>query len=261
MAPHTRDLSTIGSDEWLALVRNNPRDTPITAQCYRGVSFKSTFNPVVLGCSDGEDYVVKAPKNAELARAVCSEQVIGRLAATLSAPVPAAKVVIIPQSLVDAHADLADIPAGAAHGSRYLPQTSKMRQGIKHVDLPANRQRFALLAILYGIAGVAVEHQFFYADETKLVWSFDHGHFFPGGPNWTMATLAAGKPATPDRRIVKGCGLTAEELQVAASSLDGVSEESIAQAVAAPDIAWGLDDGERVALVQHLATRIERLRS
>jgi hypothetical protein len=258
MAQHT---GVIGSDKWLPLVRSSPRDVPVAAQCYRGISFKSTFEPVVLGCSDGLDYIVKAPKNAELTRAVCNEQVIGRLARALCAPVPAAKVVQIPQTLVDAHSELAGIPAGPAHGSRYLPNTSKIRQGIKHADVPANRGRFALLAILYGLAGVAVEHQFFYEDETQLVWSFDHGHFFPGGPNWTIDTLAAGRPATADKRIVAGCALTPQELHDAARHLDDLSAETIAQAVASPHDAWGLSDPERVALAQHFETRMNRLRA
>jgi hypothetical protein len=257
MAQH---IGVIDSDEWLGLIRSSPRDAPVVAQSFRGISFKSTFEPVVLGCSDGLDYIVKAPKNAELKRAVCNEQVIGRLAATLSAPVPAAKVVQIPQALVDAHPELAGIPAGPAHGSIYLPNTSKIRQGIKHADMPANRERFALLAILYGLAGVAVEHQFFYEDETQLVWSFDHGHFFLGGPNWTIATLAAGRPATADKRIVNGCALTPQELHGAARHLDDLTVESIAQAVASPDDAWGLSDPERVALAQHFGTRMNRLR-
>ncbi len=190
-----------------------------------------------------------------LLRAICNDQVMGHVAAALVAPVPAVKIVNIPQELIDGEPALAALPAGPAHGSRYMPNASKTRQGFAFQNLPENRPRFALLAIMYGLAKVDGDHQFFYEDGSNRVWSFDHGHFFPNGPEWTIQTLAACAAATPDPTIVGGCNLIEDELDEAREDLNGLTEAAIAMAVASPDAGWRLDDAERVALAHHLDTR------
>lgn len=140
---------------------------------------------------------------------------MGHVAAALLAPVPIVRIVHIPQELIDGEPALAGVPAGPAHGSRYMPNASKTRQGIKYENLPMNRDRFALLAVMYGLAGVNTDHQFFYEDGTNLVWSFDHGHFFNGGPNWTMDSLRGTPAAAPDAKISAQCGFNSDELSSA----------------------------------------------
>ena len=76
-----------------------------------------------------------------------------------------------------------------------------------------NRPRVAALAVLYGLA-LASDHQVIYrlAGE-PLVFSVDHGHFFHGGPNWTVQGLANGPPAQIDPLVIRECGLTRTEVE------------------------------------------------
>jgi hypothetical protein len=94
--------------------------------------------------------------------------------------------------------------------------------------------------------------------EPRLVFSVDHGHFFPGGPNWTVATLEAhaATAAVPDPAIVQSCNLTGADIRAANAALAGLEgSRVVALAVAAPLDDWGLLIEERVAMANHLTRR------
>jgi hypothetical protein len=186
---------------------------------------------------------------------MANDQVMGRAAAAMNAPVPAISLVRVNQALIDAQAELADFIAGSLHGSHYMPDVSKTRQGFAHLAVPANRSRFASLAMLYGLAFVQYDHQFFYQDGTHHVWSFDHGHFFPNGPNWTVTSLQT----APDATIVVNCTLSAQELTAAKPSLAGVTTDVIASAMGAIPAAWGVSSAEKVEWAVYLERRRDRL--
>lgn len=159
----------------------------------------------------------------------------------------------------EAEADLQGLDSGFAYGSRYMADASKTRQGIAFVTVPANRQRFALLAVLYGLAYVQHDHQFFYQDGTNLVFSFDHGHFFPNGPGWTIQALNGLPPAAPDPVICNACQFSAAELNDARQRLMTLEPDKIAGAVAASPDVWAVSITERVRLAIYLATRKNEL--
>ncbi len=248
----------VSREEWKTLIGMAPREFVTQAHTYRS-NFTSYTMPVLLGCHDGHDYVVKSATQPELFRVLCSDQIMGHIAMTIGAPAPVVRLVEIPQELIEGEPEMAKIPAGIAHGSRYLKNVSKIRQGIQFQNVPENRSRFALLSIMYGLAGVDGDHQFFYEDSTNIVWSFDHGHFFHSGPCWTIETLRATPAAVPDPVIAIGCGLAVEELTEAAKCLVHLMDEAIAFAVASPEDAWQIMMDERIALAEHFRSRADDL--
>jgi hypothetical protein len=64
-------------------------------------------------------------------------------------------------------------------------------------DVPDNRPRFAALAVLYGWIPAGDAQLIYRQTVSHLVYSVDHGHFFPGGPNWTLAGLSGFVPLSP----------------------------------------------------------------
>lgn len=246
----------ISADAWKTLIETAPEGIVVRAHSYR-TRFPDRSRPILLGCDDRHDYVVKSATRPQLLRSICSDQIMGHIAAAIGAPVPEVRLVEIPQAIISATPEIADVPAGIAHGSRYMSNASKTRQGIKFVNVPENRPRFALLALMYGLAGVASDHQFFYEDTTNIVWSFDHGHFFHGGPHWTIETLQAAPPVDFDLLLVEDCLLEVPELAAAAQSLVNLVDAAIASAVASPQEAWNIVMEERVAIAQHLRSRAD----
>ena len=247
------------AEEWCELIENAPRAIKVTAHSYRGIRFKTFTMPFLVGCDDGHDYVVKPATSEDVTRSICSDQIMGHIAATIGAPVPPVRLVEISQSFLQLQPTLTGVSAGIAHGSRYLANISKKPMLFQFCELPQNRTRFALLSIMYGLAGVDGDHQFFYEDSTKLVWSVDHGLFFHYSTCWTIDTLKATPLATPDKRIVSECSLVESEIVEAAKSLLQLVDAAIAKAVASPVDAWNIIIEERVALAEHFRSRADKL--
>jgi len=93
----------------------------------------------------------------------------------------------------------------------------------------------------------------------NLVFSVDHGHFFPSGPNWTIATLNNTLQPVLNPEIRSQCSLEELEIEQALEALQGVTEEKIIEAVASPPKEWELTIEERIALVEYLITRQQQL--
>jgi hypothetical protein len=219
-------------------------------------SWATSSAPVLLACDDGNEYVVKG---RQVGRAVVNDQIIGRLGSFIGAPVGSVALVDVPSELVTLNPQMRHVLPGLAHGCRFVPRCSE-RQGVLHATVGENRVRYASLAILYGWAS-ANDHQFFFSDSVPyLVYSFDHGHFFPGGPQWTTATLASAPAALPDTLIVSQCGLRGDEIDQARSTLSLVTPEVIANAIATVPIDWGLSEGERECVGEYLFERCVALR-
>jgi hypothetical protein len=150
---------------------------------------------VALSCEDGQVYVVKG-KHA--GRQAISDQIVARLGEALGSPTGRPALVEVDQALIDADAQLQNLDgagpfvAGVWHATLHVGNVSDDREAFAHQSVPENRPRYAQLAVLYGWAYTNQDHQFLFAKtEPRLVFSVDHGHFFPGGPNWTAANLQA----------------------------------------------------------------------
>jgi hypothetical protein len=206
-------------------------------------------------CSDGHVYAVKGQ---QVGRAISNDCIAANLAALIGAPVPPSAIVEMRQELISTSPELAHFAAGTAHGSRIM-EDCRDGGGIEHVDTGANRKRFASLAIFNGWLSHN-DRQFLYHKTSPFtVYSADHGHFFPGGPNWSVASLQQAGPAVADQDIVNACQLTADDLRQACEPLKAVKPEQIAQALASAPIQWGVTADEREELAAYLAKRRSEL--
>jgi hypothetical protein len=189
---------------------------------------------------------------------IVNDQIVGRLGQILSAPVGEVALVEVPDALASAEPQMSHMPGGISHGSLLLLDCSE-RSGLDHLSLAENRARFAMLAILYGWIG-ANDQQFIYENRPPhLVHSVDHGHFLPGGPNWTSASLSAAASPVPDPTIVAGAGLIDDEVRIALQNLKEVNPTAIASAVAAVPDDWGMSLDESVDVAIYLEQRQSQL--
>jgi hypothetical protein len=160
----------------------------------------------------------------------------------------------VPAELIANQPEMSHMMAGVAHGSQFVENVTE-RAGFEHAAIPENRPRFALLAALFGWIG-AQDHQFVYSKTLpQLVYSVDHGHFFPGGPAWTEASLAAAPQSQPDTQITNACNTTQSELHQALHALSAVDDEALISIVSLPPNEWGLTMEDRIALVNFLRRR------
>ena len=102
-------------------------------------------------CSDGRLYVVKG---TQVGRALVADHVVGRLGTAMGAPVPEVGLVNVPAEFVEEETftlRARGFVPGVGHGS-VLARKFDDGWDVEHIDAPGNRERFALLAALYGLA-------------------------------------------------------------------------------------------------------------
>lgn len=244
------------AENWDSLIGESEgtRPPPVVAESFIR-PLEGFSRGVLLTCSDGNDYAVKG---AQIGRAAANEQIVGVLGMAVGAPIAPVIYVNVPHDLIAAEQRLSHLRPGIAHGSLFIHGCSN-RADIQHLDQADNARRFPMLAVLYGWI-CANDQQFIYRNEAPhLVYSVDHGHFFPGGPNWGVDNLTSASSAVPDPMLVQRCQLTASALVSAIGSLETVTSAIIARAAAAPPTDWGLSHGERVAIARYLSTRRNQL--
>ena len=223
----------------------------------RAETMLSTLNgasgSILFQCDDGSRYVAKGTRNQ---KGLVAEHVVARLGQLLEAPVGDVQILEVPAEL-RSHPVVAAMGPGLAHATRFIDDISD-RAGLAYSDVQENRERFARLCVLYSLAR-AQDHQLFYSTgNPRIVYSFDHGHFFPGGPGWSAATLLANTVATIDGWFAPAA-LTSAELASARTRLSTITDDDIAAVLSGPPPDWPFSPEERAALGQFLRSRRDGL--
>jgi hypothetical protein len=222
----------------------------------RAESFIKTWptfsRPVAVLCDDGRSYVVKGIRSDQplMPHALTTERAAGLLGRALGAPVPPVRLVDVTM-LAGIEPQMAHMTPGVVHGTEMIPDCSD-RIGILPPTTDRNRTAYAALAALYGWLQ-AGDHQLVATlDAAADLYSVDHGHFLPGGPGWSAASLATATLPVPDAQFASHAPPAA--LQEAGRRLGQIDEPGIAQALGQP-AWWGTPLADRVALGRYLAAR------
>lgn len=236
--------------EWIAGLQAGIKKRPKTVVATTFLKSLEGFSRgALVSCDDGSDYSVKGP---QLGRAIVNEHIVARLGMLPGAPVPEAVYVTV-EDLQTIEPQLAHFGPGLCHGSQWASNCTN-REGIGHTGEQQNRSRFVLLAVLYSWVQ-AGDHQFIYKMQPPhLVYSVDHGHFFPGGPNWTSASLAVPTITAIDG-LFGTCHFLDADFRLGRASLEKVTATDIADAVAGPQEDWVISELERLLLVKYLEKR------
>ena len=244
--------------DWVSLIKAaEATEVTVTAHTFLK-SWGSASRPVLLLCDDGgidREYVVKGQHSG---RQAVNDQIVARLGTAAAAPVGTPALVDVPAPLIAVEPEMQHIPAGVSHGCVWIPDCSE-RLTYEHAGALENKSRFGLLALLFGWAH-ANDHQFIYEnDAPHLVYSVDHGHFFPSGPDWTEATLKGASTPTPDAAILGACGLSLSDLKPHFGAFSSIADDVIVSIVAGIPDAWGVSESERAAMAEYLSTRRDLL--
>lgn len=209
-------------------------------------------------CSDGFTYVVKFIGNRHGTRSLATEQVVASLATHIGAPIPPVAHIDVPAGLIAAQGlRIFDKPAipGVQHGSRVELDCTD-REALRYHDEPANKPRFAGLSVLYAWLQ-AGDHQWIYRkQEPHLVFSVDHGMFFPGSNNWTAATLASATTVQMDPQFA-AVHIEKEFYAPCIDRLRTVTGEVVATAVARILPEWGVPEADQIALADFVIRRAD----
>ena len=219
---------------------------------WRGWRTKS--NPVLLQCADGRKYVVKGK---QAGRQIVNDQIVARLGLAINAPVGNPQIINVSQELIDLEPELQNFGIGTAHGTEFIHNCIDEWTLIATSE-PENRIRLATLALLYGWTH-ANDRQFIFCKiPPRIIYSVDHGHFFPNPPEWRITDLEQDTSAVLDSNF-ENCNFTDDELNVIYDILNEVKDSTIVQAVAFPKEDWGITFAERWGMINYLIKRKQEL--
>lgn len=210
---------------------------------------------VLFYCDDGHYYSVKGNRAG---RSLASERVVAVVASIVGGPVPAVRLVEVPQALIDLHGSYCrHFTPGVWHGSQWIEDCEE-NTFVRWPDDEGNPERFCDLAVLYG-AMLSADRQFLYEPRyPHRVWSVDHGPFLSIENKWIEPLRAyhSNGQLGLEEHIVVNAACTLEGLFESAQRLARLTDEQIASAVGSIPDHWGLENRERPYLCEFISDSV-----
>jgi hypothetical protein len=127
----------MNSDDWRLLFEVDGQNKPNIPNAVTYIrSWDSACRAVHLGCDDGNDYIVKG---SQVGRSAYNDQVVGRIAWALGAPVASVSLVHVEPELISNNREMAHMNPGTAHGSLVVPDCTEgawfQHVGLRHREL------------------------------------------------------------------------------------------------------------------------------
>jgi hypothetical protein len=204
---------------------------------------------------DGRRYWCKPRNNLQDGRVPVNEQIVAKLGLLIGAPVCEPQLVYLPSALAGWEFRAGHrIEPGWAHGSVAVESVVETRDlGNRTSD--DNARRHAGIYALHDWCGGS-DAQWLMAGSDAEFHSHDHGHYFPEGPRWTIASLQQAAGAAHQLGFA-ATGLDGGELNRLADRLTGTTEEEIGACASNIPAEWPVEDDELEALVGFLYARRE----
>ena len=166
-------------------IGNQASNFPIIATTFRH-KYGTASQPILVECSDGLEWIVKGQQNGKM---IYNDYVIGNIGCLLKAPIPRVDLVHVPEEMIRNCAAMGHMQPGISHGSLFIKDCTD-RTGIQPDYLNnENEPRFASLHVFFSWMHSNDQQWIYEKLPPNRVYSVDHGHFFPGGPNWTIDSL------------------------------------------------------------------------
>lgn len=202
---------------------------------------------------DGRDYWCKAVNNPTSSRIPCNEQVAARLGQLVGVAVTTPVLVEVTDLVGWEFAVGRQLEPGWVHGAAAVPGAFETR-ALEHRADDDNRVRHAgFYALIDWLAGG--DQQWLYSSVAEnAYYSHDHGHFFPGGPDWTVGQLQA--TGTAARQLGDDpAGVDRRELHRLADAIEAVTRADIDTAMSRLPADWPVADAELAALAHFVDAR------
>ena len=203
--------------------------------------------------NDGADYWCKVTNNPTSPRIPVNEQVAGQLGLAIGVSVAEPVLVKLDGIAGWEFQPGRHVEAGWAHGCRAVDAAFETRS-LEHRSEDDNRVRHAgFYALMDWLAGS--DQQWLRSSSAhNAYFSHDHGHFFPGGPDWTPATLAATGTRAQHLNVPPD-GLDRDHLAHLADAIEAITKDEIDAVMSKIPDTWPVGDDELAALSDFLESR------
>jgi len=176
------DLGTWAS--WERTVRDGPF---IKVSAVLGRAPGGGSGALLCRLSNGDKAYVKPLTSPQGPRVCLNEFVISAMGQLIGAPVCVVRLVEIAADLAGDYYGTA-VAAGIASASLEVPGVLEGRDFV-HRSEDDNQRRHAGVVALVDWCWGADNQWLYQGSDDNRIWSHDHGHYFPGGPAWTVDGL------------------------------------------------------------------------
>lgn len=210
--------------------------------------------------NDQHRYWIKTLNNLHSPRVPTNEQIVGRAARLIGGPGCEIKTIAI-------SADCSGwefrpgraLEAGIAHACSAVPDCSETR-ALAHRGEDENSTRHAMIFALYDWCWGSDPQWLVAQTEEQRYYSHDHGHYFPGGPNWTVGSLMQ-YVDQPNEFADSFAGISTNAVRSIAEALESLTKESLACVLAGIPSSWPVTDEELECIGFFLQRRAPRVAS
>ena len=212
--------------------------------------------PFLAAATDGERYWVKQVQNPASPRVPVTEQVISGCGRLIGAPVRACRLIMIPEELDgELLSNGTVLHQGIAHGSLNLEYSAFDKTwGPENRTRDDNRRRHAAYFAFFDWCWGDDRQWLYDTIDDMTTYSHDHGHFLPGGPNWTTESLlnhqeqAHSLDSSPE-------GLDYNELERVADKSEGLTAAELKTVLCGIPASWPVANEELEVLGYFLDSR------
>ncbi len=232
-------------DDWAGAVTSRSDLVPLSLTVCLQPSPGGGSGSFLGRASDGLNYFVKAPNQAQGGKVLVTEFLVARLGAMIGAPICRGAVIEVPTALAGYQFQPnRELKAGIGHATALVPDAHEIRGAPQRRSDDDNRRRSVGLFALYDWCWGGDEQ---YLHETSNEWriySHDHGWYFPPtGADWNEVELAAGVDVAHPLPGDIG-GLDRSEIDEVAERLETINRESLATMLNEVPLAWHVSNSE-----------------
>jgi hypothetical protein len=175
---------------------------------------------------------------------VCTnEQIVGRAAAFIGSLAPAVHTILIPNELAGwKFRDDRDLLPGIAHASRAVDSATETH-ALENRDKDDNSRHHAEVIAIYDWCWGSDPQWLTAQAEDQRCYSHDHGHYFPGGPNWKADELIR-RLDTANPYPYMGAPFERTLLDEISGRLEGVTHSSLVALLSSIPTSWPVSDEE-----------------
>lgn len=146
------------------------------------------------------------------------------------------------------------LTAGLGHASEAVPDATEVRGAPGRRSDDDNRRRHVGLAAVYDLCWGADDQYLHSTTDLWKIYSHDHGHYLPGGPQWSADVLRS--DADLDHEVpFDFAGLRADDVEEVAAAVDRLNRSALASVILGVPTEWGTPDEDLAALGHFLETR------
>ena len=194
--------------------------------------------------SDGRRWWVKPLSNPQSERVTINEYLVGRIGSAIGAPTCEVSLIEIDEN----HAGHVITPGrvlelGYSYCSADVPDAYEIKSTLSHRLRDDNRARHVGVFALWDLCFGGDPQWLHQTTDDERTWSHDHGHFFPGGPDWTTDSLVA-HVHIPHPLGADATDLDPNAVEAMATRIESLSAASIVPILLSIPAGWPIEDEE-----------------